>query len=83
MKNKALKITITDGDDGSSPGTFRKVSRRRSIVAVALFARVFGDDVSSPSYFPSWLYDIKENALKCAENDLSQHNQLTTVISIN
>ncbi|KAG8323801.1 Integrin beta-1, partial [Homalodisca vitripennis] len=30
MKNKALKITITDGDDGSSPGTFRTVSRRRS-----------------------------------------------------
>ncbi|KAG8270825.1 hypothetical protein J6590_076511 [Homalodisca vitripennis] len=39
---------VSDGDDGSSPGTFRTVSRRRSIVAVALFARVFGDDVSSP-----------------------------------
>ncbi|KAG8260201.1 hypothetical protein J6590_102111, partial [Homalodisca vitripennis] len=39
---------LCNGDDGSSPGTFRKVSRRRSIVAVALFARVFGDDVSSP-----------------------------------
>ncbi|KAG8333107.1 glutamate dehydrogenase [Homalodisca vitripennis] len=33
MKNKALKITITDGDDGSSPGTFRKGFWRRCIVA--------------------------------------------------